>query len=404
MSRLPSLNQLTKQVFRPALQLGNASALHRPVVVQQANSPAVSLINVRNATKKAAGSKTSNKDSRGRRLGSKKTDGEDVKVGDIIYRQRGTKIYPGENVGIGKDHTLFALEPGYVRFYYDPFHPKRKFAGVTFDRKHRLPTPHFEPTRRRFGRVEIEDPRLAEKEQNNMNRKEYLASPKILQIKSERQEKREKLFSELSEKLESFLPGLEEEEKKAAVARLQCIRVHLSGGRTVEEARKLADREFKIDTEIEVRANRLTADESVTLLATYTERAAKLDAAVSFDPKLQLIKSYTAEELSKMATENLAAMKAIYSQVTGGVRGETKKQLKALIDAPCFSLSTRDSLKKRFVKAMKPEHESKPLVDSNGKPLKNKEILALAKKEKGTVVKRWNYDERKIDLVYFPKL
>lgn len=64
----------------------------------QLSSPVLTF--VRHATKRAAGSKTSNKDSRGRRLGSKKSDGQQVQVGEIIYRQRGTKIYPGENVSI----------------------------------------------------------------------------------------------------------------------------------------------------------------------------------------------------------------------------------------------------------------------------------------------------------------
>ena len=61
------------------------------------------------ATKKAGGSSRNGRDSAGRRLGAKKSDGQEVIPGNIIYRQRGTKIHPGKNVGIGKDHTLFAL-------------------------------------------------------------------------------------------------------------------------------------------------------------------------------------------------------------------------------------------------------------------------------------------------------
>ena len=57
---------------------------------------------------KAQGSTQNGRDSRGRRLGAKASDGETVTAGSIIYRQRGTKIYPGTNVGMGKDHTLFA--------------------------------------------------------------------------------------------------------------------------------------------------------------------------------------------------------------------------------------------------------------------------------------------------------
>jgi large subunit ribosomal protein L27 len=68
------------------------------------------------ATKKAGGSSRNGRDSAGRRLGAKKSDGQAVVSGNIIYRQRGTKIFPGKNVGIGKDHTLFALTSGKVEF------------------------------------------------------------------------------------------------------------------------------------------------------------------------------------------------------------------------------------------------------------------------------------------------
>lgn len=65
---------------------------------------------------KAQGSTQNGRDSRGRRLGAKAADGQTVSAGSILYRQRGTKIYPGENVGMGKDHTLFAKVSGVVKF------------------------------------------------------------------------------------------------------------------------------------------------------------------------------------------------------------------------------------------------------------------------------------------------
>jgi large subunit ribosomal protein L27 len=68
------------------------------------------------AHKKGQGSTQNNRDSAGRRLGVKKFGGEAVIAGNIIIRQRGTKIHPGENVGMGKDHTLFALVDGTVEF------------------------------------------------------------------------------------------------------------------------------------------------------------------------------------------------------------------------------------------------------------------------------------------------
>ena len=68
------------------------------------------------AHKKAGGSSRNGRDSAGRRLGVKKFGGETVLAGNIIVRQRGTRWYPGTNVGIGKDHTLFALTDGRVSF------------------------------------------------------------------------------------------------------------------------------------------------------------------------------------------------------------------------------------------------------------------------------------------------
>ena len=68
------------------------------------------------AHKKAGGSSRTGRDSAGRRLGVKKFGGENVLAGNIIVRQRGTKVNPGQNVGMGKDHTLFALVEGKVAF------------------------------------------------------------------------------------------------------------------------------------------------------------------------------------------------------------------------------------------------------------------------------------------------
>ncbi len=80
------------------------------------------------AHKKAGGSSRNGRDSEGRRLGVKKYGGEAVLGGNIIVRQRGTKVYPGSNVGMGKDHTLFALTEGKVRFHAGKL--GRKYVSV----------------------------------------------------------------------------------------------------------------------------------------------------------------------------------------------------------------------------------------------------------------------------------
>lgn len=68
------------------------------------------------ASKKGASSTSNGRDSEAKRLGVKRFGGQQVKAGEIIVRQRGTKFHPGDNVGVGKDHTLFALVEGHVSF------------------------------------------------------------------------------------------------------------------------------------------------------------------------------------------------------------------------------------------------------------------------------------------------
>ena len=77
---------------------------------------------------KAQGSTDNGRDSAGRRLGAKRSDGQMVTAGNILYRQRGTKIYPGTNVGMGKDHTLFAKVTGVVK--YEKLGKDRKKVSV----------------------------------------------------------------------------------------------------------------------------------------------------------------------------------------------------------------------------------------------------------------------------------
>ncbi len=80
------------------------------------------------AHKKAGGSSNNGRDSAGRRLGVKKSGGQAVIPGNIIIRQRGTKFFPGDNVGMGKDHTLFATAEGRVAFTTK--RNKRTFVSV----------------------------------------------------------------------------------------------------------------------------------------------------------------------------------------------------------------------------------------------------------------------------------
>ncbi|MFS8523963.1 MAG: 50S ribosomal protein L27 [Limnochordales bacterium] len=80
------------------------------------------------ATKKGGGSSKNGRDSKSKRLGVKRHGGQLVAAGNIIVRQRGTKVHPGQNVGMGKDYTLYALVDGYVQF--EPMGKRGKRVSV----------------------------------------------------------------------------------------------------------------------------------------------------------------------------------------------------------------------------------------------------------------------------------
>ncbi len=84
------------------------------------------------ATSKSGGSTSNGRDSKGRRLGVKLYDGEQVFGGEIIMRQRGTRIFPGSGVGLGSDFTIFARTPGFVKFHYGP--RGRKYVSIRAQR------------------------------------------------------------------------------------------------------------------------------------------------------------------------------------------------------------------------------------------------------------------------------
>ncbi|CCG82382.1 60S ribosomal protein L2 [Taphrina deformans PYCC 5710] len=114
------------------------------------------LSQIRHATKRAGGSARNNRDSAGRRLGVKIYGDQKVRTGNIIVRQRGTVWHPGPNTGLGKDHTIFATEPGFVKFFKDPKQPKRQFVGVVFEKTMSLPRPVGERTLRRLGMSHVQ--------------------------------------------------------------------------------------------------------------------------------------------------------------------------------------------------------------------------------------------------------
>ncbi|TFY57976.1 hypothetical protein EVJ58_g6688 [Rhodofomes roseus] len=121
---------------------------------------------VRTATKRAGGSTNNHGGSPGKRLGVKKFSDEFVVPGNILVRQRGTQFHPGQHVGMGRDHTLFALVPGYVRFYKETrMRSERKFIGIVLERGEKLPRDVATLGRSRyFGFVNLNAPASAEQD------------------------------------------------------------------------------------------------------------------------------------------------------------------------------------------------------------------------------------------------
>ncbi|OJD33394.1 ribosomal protein l27 [Diplodia corticola] len=121
-----------------------------------ASSPSPNLTFVRHATHQAQGRANGPKNGAGKRLGAKKTGEQYVVPGNIIFRQRGSLWFPGENCAMGRDHTIHATASGYVKYYRDPAkHPKRRYIGVVFERTQTLPSPPHAARRRRLGMMAV---------------------------------------------------------------------------------------------------------------------------------------------------------------------------------------------------------------------------------------------------------
>ncbi|KAJ1439406.1 ribosomal L27 protein-domain-containing protein [Ochromonadaceae sp. CCMP2298] len=118
------------------------------ISINSINKVASSLQAIRFATKKAGGSTKNGRDSAGKRLGVKKFGGEYVIPGNIIIRQRGRKYHEGDNVKIGRDHTIYSIVEGFVKFKYNRL-KKRQVVSVQFENpnlpKGTIPNPPKNP-------------------------------------------------------------------------------------------------------------------------------------------------------------------------------------------------------------------------------------------------------------------
>ncbi|CAE6489281.1 unnamed protein product [Rhizoctonia solani] len=139
--------------------LSSLSSLRQQVTRWLPKTIKATPVQVRTATKKAGGTTKNHGKSPGQRLGIKKFSDQLVEAGNILVRQRGTQFHAGQHVGIGKDHTLFALVPGYVRYYSLPSptsRGQRRYVGIVQERGEKLPRDETVHGRSRyFGLVQL---------------------------------------------------------------------------------------------------------------------------------------------------------------------------------------------------------------------------------------------------------
>lgn len=276
--------------------------------------------------------------------------------------------------------------------------------GIVLKKGDRLPSPHFAPTARRFGREIIEDTDLATQELNHRSQKERRFLPEIESALEERISKREAKRSQLLAALKQVAPDAcgSEAEFEVATDYLILVRKYLNAGRTSADAQYFSSREYKTDLTIDKNAGRITEDEYAAKLASFTPLVEKLNTTVMFGPKLNLIKYQSEEEIKADRLAKVKEIEEIYSQ--GPVVGDRRKKISQLIESDCFPVGYRCDLRRRYLKTLKPQHEHLEYLKEKGfDNLSTAEMLDLVKKKKGSILRKWNYDLRKVDSIFVPK-
>lgn len=308
---------------------------------------------VRTATKRVSGSKTNKNDSAGRRLGPKAYEGHFVKPGQIIMRQRGTKIHPGENVDIGKDHTIYAKEPGYVKFYHDPFHPLRKYVGVSLRKELPLPTPHFSPRVRRFGYVELLDPQEAAKEESHMSRNEFLQQDELASLKAAKERRLEEERKKVEHALRSLVELNEDEMEMAKERMLNIAQLVLASKVKLSDAEASTTFDYNYCIDLAIRRGDISEEEATDKRHLYASLVEKLSDKVIVDTKGNVCKALNPEERARRQESILNELKDKYSRVA--LSPEVRMQIASLIESEAvFDAQKQEELKKQFLPESRP--------------------------------------------------
>lgn len=318
---------------------------------QIVNNGSIGFLNqIRTATKRAAGSRTNKNDSAGRRLGPKAYENHFVQPGQIIMRQRGTKVHPGENVGIGNDHTIFALEPGYVRFYMDPFHPLRKYVGVALKKELSLPTPHFDPRVRRFGYIQLHGAE-AEKEEGHMSRKEYLAQPQ-LQLRAQNEAEATAAAIKIYENIISKSSEFSAQQVQFGASRLQFIASKLKAGENAELSGEQATFNFVFDLELAAARGDISANEFASQSEAYMSFAGDFDRKFAVDFAGKVYTPMSVDERNAAQASVKGKLEELKNKI---LSSDEKQTVRKLIGTPgLFSHGEQLELKETYLPEVLP--------------------------------------------------
>lgn len=325
-------------VLRPAF----AAAVRKDLCVLNTHGAG----QIRTATKKVSGSKTNKNDSAGRRLGPKANEGQLVCPGTIIMRQRGTVIHPGPNVRLGVDHTIYAVEPGYVRFYLDPFHPLRKYVGIALKADEVLPSPHFAPRSLRFGYELIEDKEDQERELLRMSRKEYLAQPEIEAAKEAEATEKASRVEAYSDELASEFSVSSEMIADAAQRYYQISKL-IANGMSNEQAKTQATYSKMLTLRLQHARAEMSDQEYSDTKQKYNEMIDALDQKVNVGAHGKLYTYVPAEELTQKRDTTLEVLRKECSRLLTSAEREAAI---AKITAPgLFDVNEQQRLMDKYV-------------------------------------------------------
>jgi hypothetical protein len=276
-----------------------------------------------------------------------------------------------------------------VRYYYDPFHPKRRFIGVALSLEDRLPTPHFAPRKRRFGFVPITKPKDLEVEANWLSRQNQKALDFHTAEMQERASKRkQRVEGYKKELMDAGISG----DIDIAAHRWLSLDTFTRGGRSLEDARQFTDDDYLLELRLAKERGEISEEELRSSTGSYEQLVKELDSIVMLAPNHTVVRSISSEELAlrKQAIED--EVKSLTEQKP--VSPENFETARQLLNVAWFS---KDEARRILVQHVRGDD---PVVIRDKAALDK--YKQLAKEGQGSIVSTYNADERRVYNVFLP--